>query len=205
MKKTFLLAAVAALTMTTACNKQAENAQAAAATETETTPAFRFAYVEIDTLMTQYQLCKDYNEISKIEGENIQRTLANKQRTLEQHFAALKQKYESNGFTSQEELERAQANLQKEEQQLQELNARLTASFQEQQLQYTEEMRDSIQRFLKSYNKTKRYDMIFSKAGDNILLANTAYDITNEVLQGLNKRYIASAEVEEKLKKNKKK
>ncbi len=204
MKKTFLFAAIAALTMTTACNKQAENTQATAATETETTPAFRFAYVEIDTLMTQYQLCKDYNEISNIEGENIQRTLANKQRALEQHLAAVQQKYESNGFTSQEELDRAQASLQKEQQQLQELNARLTTSFQEQQIKYTEEMRDSIQKFLKSYNKSKRYDIIFSKAGDNILLANTAYDITNEVLQGLNKRYKASAEVEAKLKKDKK-
>ncbi len=87
---------------------------------------------------------------------------------------------------------------------MQELNARLTTSFQEQQIKYTEEMRDSIQKFLKSYNKSKRYDIIFSKAGDNILLANTAYDITNEVLQGLNKRYKASDEVEAKLKKDKK-
>ncbi len=202
MKKTFLFAAIAALTLTTACNsKQADNTQSATVAK-DSIPALRIAYVEIDTLMTQYQLCKDYNEISTIEGENIQRTLANKQRTLEQHFAALKQKYESNGFTSQEELERAQANLQKEEQQLQELNARLTTSFQEQQMKYTEEMRDSIQKFLKSYNKSKRYDMIFSKAGDNILYANTAYDITNEVLKGLNKRYKASAEVEAKLKRN---
>ena len=31
--------------------------------------------------------------------------------------------------------------------------------------------------------------MILSKAGDNILMANKKYDITNDVINGLNKRY----------------
>lgn len=194
-----MLAALAAMMMT-ACNKKAEQEEAAPVATPEKTSDLKLAYVEIDSLMAQYQLCKDYNEIGNTEGENIQRTLAQKQRALEQHYAAVQQKYESNGFTSQEELERAQASLQKEQQELQELNARLTSSFQEQQMKYTEEMRDSIQKFLKSYNKTKKYDMIFSKAGDNILYANTAFDITQDVLKGLNKRYVRRPEVAAKLK-----
>ena len=154
--------------------------------------------------MANYQLCKDYTEIGNIEGENIQRTLASKQRALEQHYAAMQQKYESNGFSSQEELQRAQASLQKEQQDLEELNSRLSTSFQEQQLKYNDEMRDSIQKFLKQYNKTKKYDFILSKAGDNMLYANAKYDITGEVLKGLNKRYKAKPEVTEKLKNKKK-
>ena len=66
-------------------------------------------------------------------------------------------------------------------------------------------MRDSIQNFLKQYNKTKKYDFIMSKAGDNMLLANPKYDITNEVVKGLNKRYKTKPEVAEKLKKDEKK
>jgi outer membrane protein len=31
--------------------------------------------------------------------------------------------------------------------------------------------------------------MILSKAGDNILMANQKFDITNDVINGLNKRY----------------
>ena len=73
------------------------------------------------------------------------------------------------------------------------------------QAKYNEEMRDSIQNFLKQYNKTKKYDFIMSKAGDNILLANPKYDITNEVVKGLNKRYKTKPEVAEKLKKDEKK
>ena len=174
-------------------------------TETEEVKELKIAYVEIDTLMAQYQFCKDYTELANIEGENIQRTLTGKQRTLEQHAAAMQKKYESNGFTSQEELARAQQSLQTEQQALQELSERLQASFMEEQAKYNEEMRDSIQNFLKQYNKTKKYDFIMSKAGDNMLLANPKYDITNEVVKGLNKRYKTKPEVAEKLKKDEKK
>ena len=174
-------------------------------TETEEVKELKIAYVEIDALMAQYQFCKDYTELANIEGENIQRTLTGKQRTLEQHAAAMQKKYESNGFTSQEELARAQQSLQTEQQALQELSERLQASFMEEQAKYNEEMRDSIQNFLKQYNKTKKYDFIMSKAGDNMLLANPKYDITNEVVKGLNKRYKTKPEVAEKLKKDEKK
>lgn len=203
MKKFLLM--VLCLGVMVSCNKQTEEEQTAKdPTNTESTGELKIAYVEIDTLMANYQLCKDYTEIGNIEGENIQRTLASKQRALEQHYAAMQQKYESNGFSSQEELQRAQASLQKEQQDLEELNSRLSTSFQEQQLKYNDEMRDSIQKFLKQYNKTKKYDFILSKAGDNMLYANAKYDITGEVLKGLNKRYKAKPEVTEKLKNKKK-
>jgi outer membrane protein len=40
-----------------------------------------------------------------------------------------------------------------------------------------------------AYNADKKYDIILSKAGDNILLANKRFDITQDVINGLNKRY----------------
>ena len=36
--------------------------------------------------------------------------------------------------------------------------------------------RDSLQNFLKVYNKSKKYDIILSKAGDNILYAAKKYE-----------------------------
>ena len=203
MKKIYLMALAMGLVGMTSCGNKAQQ-ESTTAEEPQEEPALKVAYVEIDTLMSQYQFCKDYTELANIEGENIQRTLTGKQRTLEQHAAAMQKQYESNGFTSQEELTRAQQSLQAEQQALQELSERLQASFMEEQAKYNDEMRDSVQKFLKMYNKTKKYDIIFSKAGDNMLLANPKYDITNEVLKGLNKRYKVKPEVAEKLKKNKK-
>ena len=188
----------------TSCGNKTHDVEEATA-EPQETEGLKIAYVEIDTLMAQYQFCKDYTELANIESENIQRTLTGKQRTLEQHAAAMQKKFESNGFTSQEELTRAQQSLQAEQQALQELSERLQASFMEEQAKYNEEMHDSIQSFLKLYNKQKKFDFIMAKAGDNMLLANPKYDITKEVLKGLNKRYKVKPEVAEKLKKTEKK
>ena len=128
-------------------------------------------------------------------GENIRATLASKERALQANAAELQKKYESNQFTTKEQVEQAQMSLAKQQQDLQMLNERLMNDFAEEQAKYNNEMRDSIQAFLREYNKTKKFDYIISKAGDNILMANSKYDITNEVVSGLNKRYKQNPEI----------
>lgn len=155
----------------------------------------KIAYVEIDTLMSQYNFCKDYTILMNKKGENIRATLASKERALQANAAELQKKYESNQFTTKEQVEQAQMSLAKQQQDLQMLNERLMNDFAEEQAKYNNEMRDSIQAFLREYNKTKKFDYIISKAGDNILMANSKYDITNEVVSGLNKRYKQNPEI----------
>lgn len=187
MKKTLFLTAAFAFALAS-CN-QASQQEAAANGESKPNTGMRIAYVQLDTLMSQYKLYKDYSEVLARKGTNIQNTLEQKQRTLEQHANAMQKKYESNGFTTRDELERAQNNLQKEQMELQELAERLNGEFNAEQMRINEEARDSIQAFLKVYNQEKKYDYVMVKAGDNLLIANPDYDITAEIVDGLNKRY----------------
>lgn len=196
MKHVILFAVAAALSLT-ACQKSAEEAEETAQSEGAETTGLKIAYVEMDSLITQYQLYKDYEEELTRKGTNIQSTLAQKQRTLEQHAAAMQKKYESNGFTTRDELERAQNSIQAEQQQLQELADRLQTDFAQEQARVNQEARDSIQAFLRAYNKTKKYDYVLVKAGDNMLIANPKMDITKEVIKGLNKRYKKSRKTAE--------
>ena len=160
------------------------------------------AYVEWDSLVSQYQFCKDYNEVMALEYENAQRTLAGKQHDLQQHMATVQKKYENNGFTTRDELERAQASVAREQQDLQELDARLSAQFAENQDSFAKEINDSLQNYIKVYNKNRKFSFILSKSGNNILFADSAYDVTADIVKGLNDRYKAKPEVKEKLKKN---
>ena len=159
----------------------------------------KIAYVEIDTLMSQYEFCKDYTILMNKKGENIRATLAGKERALQAKAAEMQKKYETNQFTTKEQVEQAQMALAKQQQDLQALNDRLSNDFAAEQMKYNNEMRDSIQAFLKEYNKAKKFDYIISKAGDNILIANAKYDITKDVVNGLNKRYKQSPEVKKQL------
>jgi outer membrane protein len=106
-------------------------------------------------------------------------------------MAAMQRKYDNGGFQTRDELERAQQNIQKQEYELQEKAAQLNNEFNEEQARINQEARDSIQNFLKIYNKTKKYDYVMIKAGDNLLIANPKYNITNDIVTGLNKRYNA--------------
>ena len=107
MKKILTLAFTAALALTACNNQMAEEAETTAE-NADVQTGLKVAYVEVDSLMTQYQFCKDYNILLNQKGENAQKTLAGKQRALQQHAAALQKKYENNGFTTRDELERAQ-------------------------------------------------------------------------------------------------
>ena len=195
-KKIFTSAmAVAALAVSfTSCDKSNQQPEAVASSQTAPVE-LKIGFVEVDSIMSQYQFCKDYTLLLNKKGENAANTLQQKQRTLQQHAAALQKKYESNGFTTRDELERAQNQLNKEQQDLAELDQRLTNELAMENAKLNEELRDSIQAFLKVYNKAKKFDYILSRQGDNILFANKKFDITNEVVAGLNKRYKAKPEV----------
>ena len=201
MKKYLTYAAFAAATVLLgACGAKNEEGVTNENAQEEQTDGMKIAYVELDTLMSQYQLYKDYSEVLTRKGNNIQKTLAQKQRALESHAAAVQKKYESNGFTTRDEVERAQASIQKEQNDLAELADRLQNEFAMEQARINDEARDSIQSFLKRYNKTKKYDYVMVKAGDNLLVANPKFNITNDIVKGLNKRYKIKPEVAEQIK-----
>ena len=150
----FKIAAFAAATLLLcACGAKGEEEVTTEDVQTEQTGEIKIAYVELDTLMSQYQLYKDYSEVLTRKGNNIQKTLAQKQRALENHVASVQKKYDSNEFTTRDEVERAQASIQKEQNDLAELADRLQNEFAMEQARINDEARDSIQSFLKRYNK----------------------------------------------------
>ncbi len=190
MKKLFLAISALAVsaTMFTSCN----NAPKENDTKAEPAPAanseLKIAFVEVDSIMTQYNFAKEYQDILQKKAQNIQNTLASKQQALESAAAKLQQDYQANALT-QEQAQTRQAAIQRQSNDLQALNQRLSNEFQTETEKFNVALRDSIQNYLAVYNKDKQYSLILTKAGDNILYANKALDITNEVIAGLNKAY----------------
>ena len=103
-------------------------------------------------------------------------------------YSEFQQDIQNNKYT-QQQAEAVQAGLQKQNADLQALQQRLGAEFQAETEKFNKALRDSIQHYLAVYNKDKKFSLILSKAGDNILYADKTYDITNEVIAGLNKAY----------------
>ena len=196
---TLALAAMTTLAFTS-CNKQNSQAENKSESNTKAAPtSMKIAYVEVDSIMSQYKFCKDYSLILQKKGQNIQSTLASKQQALQAAAANFQQKVQQNAYT-REQAEAIQAGLQKQNADLQMLNQRLSNEFQVETEKYNAALRDSLRHFLNEYNKDKKYSLILSKAGDNLLYADKAFDITNDVVAGLNKAYkpIKAAETTKK-------
>ena len=149
------------------------------------------AYINTDSLLMNYNYAKDLNEALLRRQENSRASLNEKGQQLEKEAAEFQRKIQNNAFLSRERAEQEQQRLMKKEQELRELEQRLTNELLVEQQKMNEQLRDSITTFLKEYNKDKKYQIIFSNTmGDNILIANPIYDITNQVVQLLNKQYI---------------
>jgi len=192
--------AAAALVALASCNNEAPkmDEKPAAATEKVKGNGVKIAYVEVDSLMTQYEFCKEFSLILQKKSNNARNTLNAKGQQLQSAMVNFQQKLQNNGFTSREQAESQQAAIQRQQQSLQELQARLENELASETQKYNDALRDSLQHFLKDYNKDKAFDLILTKQGDNILYAAKRFDITNDVINGLNKRYKSTLKSEAK-------
>ena len=194
MKKNFFraFALLAFVGLTSACNNSApkmDEEPEAAETNSEDSQqkGLRIAYIEIDSLTAQYEFAKEKSLELEKKGTNARNTIQTKTAQLEKNAQAFQQKLQSNGFTSREQAEAAQANLQREQQNIMALQQRLENELASEQQKFLQAFQDSLDNFLADYNKDKKYDMIVNKAA--VLYADKRFDITTDVVNGMNRRY----------------
>ena len=204
MKK-YIFSALAIAAVMVSCNNANSKMDEQPAAADSATSGMKVAYVEVDSLMTQYDFAKDYSVTLQKKSNNARNTLTQKGNALQAAVNNFQQKMNNNGFTSREQAASQQAAIERQQRDLQELQARLENELANETAKFNEALRDSLQNFLKAYNKDKQFDLILSKAGDNILMANKKYDITNDVINGLNKRYKPAKKEEPAAKKEEKK
>ena len=188
MKK-YIFSALAIAAMMVSCNNQSPKMDDQPVAGDISASGLKIAYVEVDSLMTQYDFAKDYSVTLQKKSNNARNTLTTKGNALQAAVTNFQQKLNNNGFTSREQAASQQAAIERQQRDLQELQARLENELASETAKFNETLRDSLQNFLKDYNKDKQFSLILTKQGDNILLADKRFDITNDVINGLNKRY----------------
>ena len=189
MKKYIFSALAIAAVMVSCNNASPKMDEKPAEAEAAATGGIKIAYVEVDSLMTQYTFAKDYSVTLEKKSNNARNTLTQKGNQLQAAVNNFQQKLNNNGFQSREQAASVQAAIERQQRDLQELQARLENELAKETQEFNVALRDSLNNFLAAYNADKKYDIILSKAGDNILLANKRFDITQDVINGLNKRY----------------
>lgn len=105
-------AALAFLFLFSQCAGKADNAAAPAASgNANATSGLKIAYVEVDTLLSQYNFCKDLNADMISKEENSRMVLNQKANELRKSQQEFQKKYESNAFISPERAQQEYARL----------------------------------------------------------------------------------------------
>lgn len=191
-----VLATGIAATTTISCNKKEPSQQVKSnglpkAAAASNGVSGTVAVVDIDTLAAQSQYCKDGLKALEAKQNSYRQQLNSKGQALQNALASFQKKMQSGAFTSQQEAQTAQAQLQKQQQALQSFQERIESEMSKATENYQSKLRKDIAAFLKEYNSDGRFKVIISKSGDNVLYSDPSIDITNDVIEGLNKSYKA--------------
>jgi len=183
--KLALLATMMVLAATSCNEKQA--AEAPKAVNGASLENLKIRYIDEDSIMANYNLAKDINE-AMLRRQN-QYDAAQKQRAadISKFGNAMQQKYQNNQYLTEEAFNADQAKLQKMQADAENYLGNLQQSIANELNQSQAQLLDSIDNFLKDYAKTKGYDMVLRKSAT--LFIDEKFDVTAEVVEGLNKRY----------------
>lgn len=148
------------------------------------------AYVDLDSILTGYIFAQEANDQLMNDQEQATVRLREQERTLRNEIADFQRKIDNNAFLSLERAQSEQQRLQKKQQDLQELEAKLSQELMVKTQNLTNQLADTLDNFLKQYNADGRYKVIFTNNHrDNIIMADEAFNITPAVVNELNKRY----------------
>lgn len=186
-KAIMLLFAAVAVACSSSTEESAANGSAPAA------PAgVNIRYIDADSIIAHYNLAKDFKEAQLRQVNKIDNAQRTRGAELQKLGSQIQQKVNNNGYLSQESFQSDQETFNKKQAEAQNYIASLQQEAEREVIQQQIQLNDSIEAFIKEYNKTKKYDAILYKAAG--VYFNPALDITKEVIEGLNKRYNKVAE-----------
>lgn len=160
--------------------------------ENDTTASLPIAYVNIDSVLTNYQYAKEAGDALMKKTEASRASINQKQKQYIGEQQEFQRKYQNNAFLSQERAEQEAARIQRIGAELEQTAARLDNELTMEQIKINNQLADSVRLCIKEFNKEANYQIILSNSGlDNILYAKEKYNITNKVIEMLNARHAA--------------
>ncbi len=159
-----------------------------AITGTKAVPAgsFKIAYFETDSIQTQFEYFKEVSGELQAKDQANAKILGDMKSTFAAKYQEL-QKVASS--LSQAELANKQQELMQMEKTFQGKEKMMSDEMQDEQFRKMQDVKKKIEDYLKEYNKDKGYSYILSSSPDLMYLKDTAYNITSDVIRGLNALY----------------
>jgi len=144
----------------------------------------RIAYFEMDSVTNNFNLVKDVkSELSRKEQD-----MTNSLARMEKEMMEKVKEYQSQPM-SQVQSEVATNDMRERQKKYEMLKGRYDQEYQDFYMNKMLEVRTKIEEYLKEYNKDRRYTYIVSYEPGFIFYRDTVYNITADIIKGLNSKY----------------
>lgn len=182
------IALVAAVAVLFYLHFSSPSGTAVAATGTKAVPSgnFRIAYFETDSIQNQFEYFREISGELQAKDQANAKVLGDMKSTFAAKYQEL-QKVASS--LSQAELASKQQELMQMEKAFQGKEKMMSDEMQDEQFRKMQDVKKKIEEYLKEYNKDKGYAFVFSSSADLMYLKDSSYNITPDVVKGLNARY----------------
>lgn len=153
---------------------------------TDGSAPIRIAYFEMDSIENSFAMVKDVKtELGKKE-DAVNSELAG----LEKKYRNKVAQYQSQGQTmTQVQSEMAQKDVMQMQQSMQNRKQALDQEYQDYYMRKMKDVKTKIEDYLKKYNSQKQFSFIFAYDPGLFYYRDTAYNITIDVIKGLNEGY----------------
>lgn len=159
----------------------------------DSTATLPIAYVNVDSLLTNYNYAKDANNVLMSKVESSRASMTQKQKQLQAEQQEFQRKMQNNAFLDESRRDQEYQRIQKMAVDLEQTAGRLDNELAMEQHKVNNQLTDSVRLGIDIFNEKANYQIIFTNTGlDNILYAKDKYDITNKVLTILNGRYTST-------------
>jgi outer membrane protein len=146
-------------------------------------------FVNTDDLLKNYKLVPVLTEQLEQERKRKDADFSAKQKSYQDDAAYFQSQVEKQAI-SEASAQQIYEKLMLQQQDLYNLQDQYTAELSKKEFEMNMTLLDSVKNYLHRLNKNYNYDYILSSNNTgNILLAKDTFDITNQVLEGLNKEY----------------
>jgi outer membrane protein len=156
---------------------------------TEIKGNLRIAYVNIDSLLSEYHMYQDKRDEFTDEQSSSQAKLQSRSQRLQQQYEDLKEKLDK-GLITRSKARMMQQELSKEEQELYQMRNQISSELSEKEQVIYRQVLQSIMDYLDDYAAENNYHFILSYSfGGPILYKHKRFNITQRVVEGLNEQY----------------
>jgi outer membrane protein len=207
VKKHYLVACIGLMLWAIqACNSNKETPkntpkvkETSTTTSTTATKETKFAYVNTDTLLLNYEFYKELKKDLETKQRIIQSDLRNRQTTFQTEV----QSYQKTvGGMTIEQAKKTEQGLAQKEQELVEYGKSVETAYLKEEQKLNEKLNQNISDYLKKYAEENGYTFIFgySKANNAVgmIYGQPSLEITKEVSSGLNEEYKKGQKQEKK-------